>query len=198
MKLKGLHEKKNNLVRMPTEEKQRAVSLSRSKRMGFSRRDADRRRRSNAFRGARPKKSDASRILSSLTEVRARSHRDDFAQHPQAVTKETNFASFSVIPADRNFPNAQSGALGEKKQLNIERKTIHLRRLQNRPANIELKRFEPALGVPKWQAGCDAHKKIENTDRLARAARVDGLRSSCDPKRANQKQYQLRRLQSVR
>src|SRR5207247_10321582 len=34
-------------------------------------------------------------------------------------------------------------------------------------------------------------------DPLARAARVDGLRLSCDPERANQKQYQLRRLQSV-
>ena len=94
------------------------------------------------------------------------SHRDDFAQHPETVTKETNFASFSVVPADRNFPNAQSGAIGEKKQLNIERKTIHMRCLQNWPANIELKRLEPALGVPKWQTGCNAHKKIENTTPL--------------------------------
>jgi len=71
-----------------------------------------------------------------------------------------------MVPADRNFPNSQSGAIGEKKQLNIECKTIHMRRLQNRPTNIELKGLEPALGVPKWQAGCNAHKKIENTTPL--------------------------------
>ncbi len=54
----------------------------------------------------------------------------------------------------------------EKKQFYIECKTIHMRRLQNRPANIELKRLEPTLGIPKWQAGCDAHKKIKNTTAL--------------------------------
>jgi len=94
------------------------------------------------------------------------SHRDDFAQHPQTIAEKIDFAPFSVVPADGNFPNAQSGAIGEKKQLNIECKAIHMRRLQNRPTNIELKGLEPALGVPKWQAGCDAHKKIENTTPL--------------------------------
>jgi hypothetical protein len=87
-------------------------------------------------------------------------------QKPHSVAKKTNFASFSVVPADRNFPNAQPGAMREKKQLNIECKTIHMRRLQNWPANIELKRFEPTLGIPKWQAGCNAHKKIKNTTAL--------------------------------
>ena len=104
--------------------------------------------------------------------LRARSHRDDFPQHPQAIAKKTDFASFSVVPADRNFPNAQPSAMREKKQLNIERKTIHMRRLQNRPANIELKGLEPALGVPKWQTGCNAHKEIENTTPLLAPPRL--------------------------
>src|SRR2546425_2179307 len=107
-----------------------------------------------------------------MSVLRARSQRDHFAQHPQAITKETNFASFSVVPADRNFPNSQSCALCEIKQLDIECKTMHVRRLQNWPANIELKRLEPALGVPKWQTGCNAHKKVENTTPLLAPPRL--------------------------
>ncbi|PYJ23247.1 MAG: hypothetical protein DME92_01455 [Verrucomicrobia bacterium] len=91
------------------------------------------------------------------------SHRDHFAQHSQAVTKKTNFASFSVIPADRNFSNAQSSAMCEKKQLNVERKTIDPRCLKNRPENIQAKCLESALRIPKRKAGGDAHEQVENT-----------------------------------
>jgi len=91
---------------------------------------------------------------------------DHFSQHQQAVAKETNFASFSVIPADRNFPDAQSGAVCKKKQLDIESEALDARCLKNRPANIEPKCLEPALGVPKRQSGGDAHEQIENTARL--------------------------------
>jgi hypothetical protein len=94
------------------------------------------------------------------------SQRDHFAQHSQAVAKKTNFASFGVIPADWNFPNAQSGALGDKKQLDVERETIDPRCLQNRSADVEPKRLESALRIPKREAGCDAHEQIENTASL--------------------------------
>jgi hypothetical protein len=54
----------------------------------------------------------------------------------------------------------------EKKQLDVERKTVDPGRLQNWPTNVESKRLEPTLGVPKWKAGCNANKKIENTATL--------------------------------
>ena len=101
-----------------------------------------------------------------MSVLRSRSHRNYFSKHPQAVTEKANFASFSVVPADRNFSNAQSGAVRKEKQLNIEGETIEPRRLQNRPANVEPERLEPALRVPKWQTGCDPHKEIESTSCL--------------------------------
>jgi hypothetical protein len=54
----------------------------------------------------------------------------------------------------------------EKKQLDVERKTVDPRRFQNWPTNVESKRLEPALRIPKWKAGCNANKKIENTATL--------------------------------
>jgi hypothetical protein len=101
-----------------------------------------------------------------MSVLRSRSQRDHFSQHPQAIAKKTNFASFSVIPADGNFSNAQSGAVRKKKQLDVKRETIQARRLQNWPTNVESKRLEPTLGVPKWKGGCNANKKIENTATL--------------------------------
>src|SRR5262249_50208906 len=95
--------------------------------------------------------------------LRSLSQRDHFPQHSQAVVEKTDLASCGMIPADRDFTNAQSGAMRQKKQLDIERETISLRRLQNRPANVEAKRLKTALGVPKRQAGCGPHKKVENT-----------------------------------
>jgi hypothetical protein len=91
------------------------------------------------------------------TLLRSRSHRDHFSQHSQAVAEKADLASLSVVPADRNFPNAQSGAMREKKQLHIEGETVNPRRLQNRATNVKAKRLESALGVPKWKAGCNAN-----------------------------------------
>lgn len=71
-----------------------------------------------------------------------------------------------MIPADRNLANAQTSAVGEKKQLDVEGKTIYPRRLQDRPANIEPKRLESALRIPERQASGDAHEKIENAAAL--------------------------------
>src|SRR6266496_5720493 len=123
--------------------------------------------RSSAFRRAAPTHKLSDRINAELqTLLSSRSHCDHFSQHSQAVAEKANFTPFSVVPADRNFPNAQSGAMREKKQLNIKSETVNPRRLQNWPTNVESKCLEPALGVPKWKAGCNANKKIENTATL--------------------------------
>ena len=58
-----------------------------------------------------------------------------------------------MIPAHRNFAQAQAGALREIKQLNIESKAIDPSGFENRAANIETKRFKSALRVPKRQTG---------------------------------------------
>jgi hypothetical protein len=62
-----------------------------------------------------------------------------------------------MVPADRNFPNPQAGTMCEHKQFHIKGETINPRRFQNWPANVESKRLEPTLGVPKWKAGCAAN-----------------------------------------
>jgi hypothetical protein len=53
-----------------------------------------------------------------------RSQRDHFPKHPQAVFEKAHFASFSMIPPDRNFPNMQSGAVRKKKQFDVDRKAV--------------------------------------------------------------------------
>jgi hypothetical protein len=51
-------------------------------------------------------------------------HRDYFAQHRQTVVNYVNFAAFSAIPAHRNLSEVQSGAMGEKKELDIESEAL--------------------------------------------------------------------------
>src|SRR6266536_1641577 len=98
--------------------------------------------------------------------------RDHFPQHPQAVAEKTNFASLSVIPAHGNLPDSQAGTLREIKQLNIESETLDTRCLQDRPANIEAKRLEPALRIPKRQPCREAHEQIKNPASLLASPRL--------------------------
>ena len=92
-----------------------------------------------------------------MDSLRSRSENDYFPQHPQAVAEKANLASFSVIPPHWNFPNSQSCAVREKKQFDVERKAVDLRRFQNGPAHIKTKSLEPTLGIPKRKTGGDAH-----------------------------------------
>jgi hypothetical protein len=80
--------------------------------------------------------------------------------------EKTDFAAFSVVPSDRNFADAQSGALREIKQLDVEGESIDARGFQDRAANVEAKRLETALRVPKRQASRDAHEQVENATRV--------------------------------
>src|SRR5439155_9248916 len=107
-----------------------------------------------------------------LRSIAPTSQRDHLAQHPQAILHERDFASFRVVPAHRNFAQAQTGTLREIKQLNIESKAIDPRGFENRAANIETKRFKSALRIPKRQTGRDAHKQVENPAALLTAPRL--------------------------
>src|ERR1041385_320128 len=83
--------------------------------------------------------------LRTAKRLQARSQRDHFPQHPQAVAEKADFASFSVIPPNRNLPNPQPGAVRKKKQFNVERKAVDTCRFQNRLTNIQAEGLEPAL-----------------------------------------------------
>ncbi len=94
------------------------------------------------------------------------SQRDHFAQHAQAIVNEIDLASLCMVPAHGNFADAQSGALREIKQLDIEGEAVDVSGFENRATNIEAERFETTLRVPKRQAGGKPHKKVENAATL--------------------------------
>src|SRR5207244_2325077 len=102
----------------------------------------------------------------------AESQRDDLAQHAQAVAQKINFAALSVVPAHGDFAHAETGAARQKEQLDVEGKTIHPRRFENRPAYFEPKRFEPALCVPERQTGRNAHEQIEHAPGVLASPRL--------------------------
>jgi len=104
----------------------------------------------------------AKKLAAKIAALQFYSQLDHLAQHPQAVVNEMNFAAFPMIPTHRNLAQAQSGALREIKELDIESKPLDSRGFQNWPTNIETKSFESALCVPKRKSGCDAREQIEN------------------------------------
>src|SRR5467141_4178377 len=112
------------------------------------------------------------RSLTFVRDDRARSQRDHFTQHSQAIAKKTNFTTFSVIPAHRNFTDSQSGMLREIKQFDIEGEPVEAGGLQNWAAHIETKSLEPALRIPKRQASRDAHEQIERAASLFASPRL--------------------------
>jgi hypothetical protein len=80
--------------------------------------------------------------------------------------KETHLAALRMVPADRNFPDAQSGALRQIKQLHIKSETLDASGFDNRATNIEAERLETALRVPKWEIRGDTDNKIEDSASL--------------------------------
>src|SRR3979411_1320661 len=106
------------------------------------------------------------RSLTFVRDDRARSQRDDFTQHSHAIAKKTNFASFSVIPAHRNFTDSQSGMLREITQCDLQRESVKAGGLQNWPTHSETKSLEPALRIPKRQASRDAYEQVERAASL--------------------------------
>jgi len=67
---------------------------------------------------------DSNSALRTAKRLQTHSQRNHFAQHAQAVFEKADFASFSVIPPHRNFPNPQSGTVREEKQFDIECKAV--------------------------------------------------------------------------
>src|SRR5437764_14138730 len=59
-----------------------------------------------------------------------------------------------------------------EKKFDIERETGGVGFFENRATHIESKRFESALGVPKWHPGRESHDQIENATRLFAAPRL--------------------------
>src|SRR5512140_2388633 len=102
-------ERKNNLCD-DTAKKSRLLNLSSRAQRGTSPMEC---------RTRKPGGVPQSALVRSLTFVRddrARSKRKYFTQHSQAILEKLNFATFSVIPAHRNFTDSQSGMLREIKQ----------------------------------------------------------------------------------
>src|SRR5256885_12416070 len=73
-----------------------------------------------------------------------------------------DFAAFGVIPAHRNLPKPQAGAVSEKKEFDIKSKPHGMHLLQNWTANIETKCLETALGVAEWHPGGQSNDQIED------------------------------------
>ena len=59
-----------------------------------------------------------------------KAQRDHFAQHAQTVAEKTHFASFGVVPADRNLTDTQTGAMRQIKQFHVKREAFDLRALR--------------------------------------------------------------------
>src|SRR5207248_8183406 len=120
--------------------------------------------------------------------LRARSQRDHFAQHSQAIAKKADFATLSVVPAHRNFTDSQSGMLRQIKQFDIKGEPVEAGGLQNRTAHIETKSLEPALRVPKRQPSRDADEQVERAPSLLASPRlmdanqsaIQGARPNCN------------------
>src|SRR5437764_14924285 len=106
--------------------------------------------------------------------LRARSQRDHFAQHSQAIAKKTDFATLSVVPAHRNFTDSQSGMLRQIKQFDIKGEPVEAGGLQTRTARIETKSLEPALRVRKRQPRRDAEEQVERATSLLASPRLIG------------------------
>ncbi len=104
----------------------------------------------------------------------------DFA-NTHAIAKKTNLASFSVIPANRNLADTQTGAMRQIKQLDIKREAVDPCRFKNRSAPVEAKGFKAASCIPKRQRPCDSHKQIENATSLLAPPRLMTRRSNCGP-----------------
>src|SRR5437868_4909844 len=77
-----------------------------------------------------------------------------------------------MVPAHRNFPKPQSGALGKKKQLHVKAKADDLRRLNNRSARLHSKSFETTLRIPERKTGCHPHHQVENAAPLLAPPRL--------------------------
>src|SRR4030095_13076932 len=82
--------------------------------------------------------------------LQARTQCDYLAQHPQTIMKEAHLAPFGMVPAHWNFPDPQSGAVCQIKQLDIKSETVDVSGFDNWAANIEAECLETALRVPKW------------------------------------------------
>src|SRR5437762_13485888 len=87
--------------------------------------------------------------------------RGDLAQHPDAVAREADFAAFVVVPADRDFFHPEVRFSRAIQELDIEAEAVGLRRLKDGTENIEAKRLEAALRVPKWKTGREPDDEIE-------------------------------------
>jgi hypothetical protein len=85
--------------------------------------------------------------LSSTGDPRAQAH--DFGKHAQAVAHNMHLAPLVVIPADWHLEHAQSGALREEEQFDVEAEAIDLRLLDDRPGSFHPESLEAALGVEK-------------------------------------------------
>src|SRR5260370_28361938 len=77
-----------------------------------------------------------------------------------------------MVPAHRDLPEPQSSAVSEKKKFDIKREPDGMRFFQNWPADIQPKRFETALRVPKRHSGCKPNDQIENTPGLLASPRL--------------------------
>src|SRR5437879_6797826 len=77
-----------------------------------------------------------------------------------------------MVPAHRDLTQTQPGLVGKKKKFDIKREPDGMRFFQNWPADIQSKRFETALRVPKRHSGRKSHDQIENATGLLASPRL--------------------------
>src|SRR6266545_7790330 len=71
-----------------------------------------------------------------------------------------------MVPAYRNLPHSQAGAMGQIKQLYVKTETIYGCAFNNGSADAHSKRFEATLRVPERKSGCQPHHEIEDATAL--------------------------------
>ena len=98
--------------------------------------------------------------------ITARAQGHDLTEHPNAVVQEADFASFAMVPVHRNLSHSEFRAPRQVKQFDVEAKSVGLRLIENRPANIEAERLKAALRIPKRETGRNAYDQIENAPAL--------------------------------
>ena len=90
----------------------------------------------------------------------------DFVNHAKTIAHDCDFAGRVMIPAHGNLAQPQAGEMSKINPFHVKTEALDLPSLDQRPAHVHAKGFEPALRVPVRQTGCRANDQIENATAL--------------------------------
>jgi len=100
------------------------------------------------------------------------SDQSNLIQHAEAVTHDTNLASFIVVPANWNLTKPETGAISQVDKFDVESKSIYCRSLDQWATRVHTKRFKSTLSVPKGKASRQTNDHVEDTTALLSTPRL--------------------------